>query len=107
MRSQTLYTSIASGASLSGVVGVKGAEAVGLLIPTITSAQVCLSVSQSSEDSFMRVFKTDGSSHFVINAGPGSMGIHVGDVLKSFTHAKVETLVAQADTRSFTIIVKF
>ncbi len=76
-----------------------------LMIPAINSCQAFLRGSfDTTSANFSRVSKTDGSSDFAWNVGPGPKGISLADI--SFPYVKLEFSVAQSAVRSVSILTK-
>lgn len=94
---------------LSGAVseafGIRGADAVGIGFPVITSAQAFLQVSPSSGGPFLRTLRTDGSTTAALNVGPGSVAALIDRV--PYTFARVELGVPQAAVRSLSVTTRF
>lgn len=84
---------------------ITGVGMAALMIPLVTSCQLFLRGSfDTTSANFSRISKTDGSSDFAWNAGPGPKGISLSDI--SFPYVKLEFGVAQSAVRSVTVLTK-
>ncbi|MDR7537432.1 MAG: hypothetical protein QN183_13835 [Armatimonadota bacterium] len=106
MPHQALFTTIASGATLSDVVPVIGADLFGLWAPAVTSGQVYLQGSWDPVTNFVRLTNPAGSGDWAWALGPGQRAVTLQDVAFPFPFLRLESSVAQTDTRTFVVIVK-
>ncbi|HEV8642070.1 MAG TPA: hypothetical protein VGV13_13300 [Methylomirabilota bacterium] len=106
-----VFPTIPLSGTLSSIVDVTGARAVGIWIPVISSSQVLLrgSFDQNSAD-FWPIFNQNAtpiSSRWYVDAGPGSMAVSLDvGVEFPFPFIMIETAVAQAAVRSVAVYSK-
>lgn len=106
------YPVINSGAVVSGIFPIRGAGPIGLWAPVITSANLFFQVGFTAVSAQMvRAFRphqasADAGSHWVWAAGAGSAAVQVSNIIESFAFARIESGVAQADTRTLAVIQK-
>lgn len=107
MRYQTLYTTIASGDVLSGVVAVQGAKTVGVFasIPTSCVAYIKVSYDVTSVNA-RRMTNSAGSGDWTWSVGSGMKAIDLLPAGNFVPYLRLETSVAQADTASLAVVVK-
>ncbi|MDR7401308.1 MAG: hypothetical protein QN155_03650 [Armatimonadota bacterium] len=106
MRAQVLFTRIASGATLSDPVAVKGADLFSVWAPAVTSCQVFLQGSWDPVTNFVRLTNPAGSGDWAWALGPGQRAVTLQDVAFPFPFLRLESSVAQTDTRTFAVVVK-
>jgi hypothetical protein len=103
-RVHTEFVTIASGSAVSEVFGIGNAWAAGIWAPEVTSCQAHLQVSyDTTSANFVRVQNNDGVGHWTWGIAAGSEAITLEAALMPFTLARIETSVAQADTRTFAV----
>lgn len=101
------YGVILSGSTVSDDIGIVRAALVGLLAPTITSGQLFIQGNfNTTSAGFVRIGKKDGTGDFAWSLGVGSNALNVTEEVAPFSQLRLETSVAQTDTRTFTIINK-
>ena len=104
---QLYFPTISSGAQVSDRVDLKGADLFGLWAPAITSCAMFLQGSfDVTSANFVRTLSAVGSASFEAALGPGSICVALSDSIHPFPHLKLESSVAQTDTRTFVIVVK-
>lgn len=104
---QSSFFSIPLSGTLSEIITIQPAVLIGLRFATITSAQVYVhGATTATSADFRRMFKTDGTTHYVINAGVGSCAAVGYDSLFPFAFARLETSVAQSAVTSIEVILK-
>ena len=108
MKTYQQNISISSGASVSGIISVLGAQNTGLLVHLPTSCTAYLQVSfDTTSANFRRVDKTDGSGDWTWNVGSGKAATMVKDVAGVFPYMRLETGVTQEDTTSLQAVSKY
>ena len=101
------YITVPLSASVSEPFALLGAKSVAVWSPILTSCQAFLHGSfDTTSANFVRMFKSDGSSHFIWNVGPGSGGIILPEVTWPMLHGKIVLSAAQAAVRSLAVITK-
>lgn len=113
-RSTLVYATIAQSASVSGDIALAGADLFGVWCPVVTSAanlfvQAAFATEGSSPSSanFVRAQNASGVGDWAAQIGAGSKAFTLQDPAFPFTHFRLETGVAQTDTRTFVIVTKF
>jgi hypothetical protein len=107
MRHQTKFATIASGAQLSSLVELQGADLFGLWAPTVTSGTITLRGSfDTLSANFIPLQNPAGSGDWTFAVGPGSKAITLQDVAFPFPYMKLFSSVAQTDNRSFAMPCK-
>lgn len=109
---QTL--TLAQSASVSGAVDLTAFELVGIDVPVLTSCDLYLQVAPAVDRSqtaplsasYKRLWAALGGGALTINAALGSLSFSPGALLGGFQYARVETGVAQAAARTFTVALK-
>ena len=106
MATLNFYATVVSGAAVSGNFQLARAHLAGLLFPVVTS---CAAYLQGSFDAiaanFLRLQNPLGSGDFTMATGPGSKCFGLVDV--PFENLRIEMGVAQADTRTLTLIARY
>lgn len=108
MAVSTLYATVLSGQKVSDVVAIgRSVSDWGLWSPIVTSCEAYVKVSyDTTSANYARLQNPAGSGDWTLAIGPGSNAIIPDYRLPVFTNVKLELSVAQADTRSFAIMVK-
>lgn len=110
-RFETFFTTIASGSTVSGIVALAGADLFSLWVPVLSSgSNVFLqgSYDQTSAN-FLRLTNPAGSGDWILGPGgasPGSRAVTLQDPGFGWPFLRIETSVAQTDTRTFCVLVK-
>lgn len=111
-RNHVGYAVVASGGQVSDDFAVAGLRDIAIQAPLINSCQIFLRgnfqpVNPASAD-FVRLRNPDFvvGSQWAWPVGPGSEAVVVSPVLAPFPWGRIETAVAQTDTRTFTILGK-
>jgi hypothetical protein len=103
-RLQTDFVTIASGSTVSGVFGIGNSWAAGLWAPEVTGCQLYIQVSyDTASANFKRVDYNDGQGNWAWNLGVGSRAVTIEGVAMPFSLCRLETSVAQTDTRTFAV----
>lgn len=103
---QTQQVTIPLSGTLSGLFAVRADAPWGIWCPVVTSGQLFLQGSYDpTSANHVRVLRTDGSTTWAANIGPGSVAV-VAEPRAGFSHFRLETSVAQAAARDFQISVK-
>jgi hypothetical protein len=103
-RHQSEFVTIASGSTVSNIFGISNGWATGLWAPTVTSCQIYLQVSfDTTSSNFMRVDYNDGQGNWAWNLGAGGRAVTLEGVAMPFSLCRLETSVAQTDTRTFAV----
>lgn len=105
------FAAVLSGSTVTSPIGIGNAEKIGIWAPTVTSCQLFVqgAFNQTSAN-FVRLMEanlTSPRSHFVFPVGPGSLGVMLESVVAAFPFIKLESSLAQTDTRTFGILFKF
>ena len=102
------HLNVVSGAIVSDYIGIANVKtALAFWVPAVTSCQAYLQASyDTTSANFFRIQNTAGTSTFVLTAGAGSKVFPVPVANISAPYIRLETSVAQADTRSCLAIVK-
>lgn len=108
MRQGVLSISVVSGASVSENIDLRGGRLQAIAVPTITSGDVFLQGSfNTTSANFVRVqnpnWNGPTSGDLRLATGPGSCMVMFPDNLPSPSYARIETAVAQAAPRTFSI----
>ena len=107
IRGTVFYASVASGATLSDVVELAGARFVGINVPVVTTCQLHVQAAVDANAANMRrLLSVDGSGDLALSVGTGSRHAFV-EALQGAAAMRLECGVAQADTRSFSILARF
>jgi hypothetical protein len=110
---ETKFAVIFSGSTISsGFVAVPGGILFGLWAPTITSGTVLVQGAfavpgtNPASANFVRLQNPAGSGDWTFAAGLGSKAVTLQDPAPPWPFLRLETSVAQTDTRTFAVIVK-
>lgn len=106
-RVHTTTVTIPQSGSISGDLAIIGGVKPGLLwSPVVTSCQIYMRGSfDTTSANFVPIDKTDGSTRWAWNVGPGSAAVGLESFV-SFPYMRIETSVTQANTAVFTVGVK-
>ena len=99
----TQTVTINSGALLSTNIDLRGAAAIGVAAPTITSGQLYLQVGVESGAYLGRLHNPDSQAAWFWNVAAGSASVVIAGV-HPFLHAAIEAQNSQANLRSFTVV---
>jgi|SRR3990170_2504065 len=103
---QTQTVTVPLSGTLSGLFEVRAPTPWGIWCPTVTSGQLFLQASYDpTSTNHVRVLRTDGSTTWAANIGPGSVAVEA-DPRRGFSFFRLETSVAQVAARDFQITVK-
>lgn len=102
----TQYTTIASGQTLSGIVGLSRArDTVSVWLPVVTSCQAYLQASfDTTSANFYLVQNTSSTSTFVLTAGPGTKHFSVPVSQVGAPYMRVQVSVAQTGPISLCVL---
>lgn len=104
---QVAYPTIPLSGTVSGIFGAKGATAVSIWCPLVTSTQVLVQASfDQTSANFVRVQNSTGSGDWTYSAGVGSTCITLKD-LGYFPNMRLETPTPQTGVVSFAVITQF
>ena len=104
---QIAYATIASGDTVSTTVGIANARAIGVIAPVVTSCQINIRGNFDTVSAgFMPLTNPAGSGALAWATGVGSNAINITDHALPFTYMRLESSVAQTDTRTFSIVTK-
>ena len=111
MRNQTNHFTVNSGDTVSEVVGIEGARAIGLQVPANMEA-VDLFLQggfDTTSGSFVRLESGVSSADYTwpVASATGSRGRDVTAVVAAFPKMRVELGGAVADVRTLTAVMKF
>ena len=107
IREQTFFASVASGATLSDVVELAGARFVGINVPSVTSCALHVQAAVDANAANMRrLLSVAGDGDLSFAVGPGSRYAFL-EAMQGAAAMRLECGVAQADTRSFSILARF
>lgn len=93
-----------SGAKVSQDIDLRGAHALGIIAPVVTSGQLYLQVGQTSGTYVGRLHDPSSQAAWFWNVGIGSAAVVVGAPFTPFAHAAIEMQNAQTAPRTFTVI---
>lgn len=105
MRYQTYFSTISSGATVSGIVEIKGAKSAGIVASFPNSTEAFLQVSADGV-AFARSYKPDGSGQWLWAIGSGSGAVSLQDSIIEFPFLQIETGTPMSDIASLTVVVK-
>lgn len=106
MMSHERVLTINSGAVLSDVLALRNlATVAGLVAPVITSCQLFVQMAVASGGPFTRLTAAAGSGDLTWAVGPGSKCWAPGG-LTTFPYMRIEASTAQADVRSFQLLLR-
>lgn len=107
MRTSVQLPTIAQSATVSADFALAGAEFVGIMAPVLTSCQAYLQVNYATTSAgFVRVAAIGAAADFVWLVGAGSSAMY-SEALAPFAWGRIETDVAQAAAREFSVVTKF
>ena len=98
---------IASSSKTSGVVDLEDCEILGLILPTLTSANLTFTVCATSGGTFVAL-KSKGASALSITATTGAFAVTSDDLkgLHGYRYVKIVSSETQAAKRTFTWLLK-
>lgn len=106
-RFQPLYTTISSGGTVSATLAITGARNAVLFAPVVNSCELKVRASWDDVAShFLDLYGLDGTQRWQFDVEAGSKAMPLNDI-DAVPYVRVETSVAQTDTRTFVFTVKF
>lgn len=103
----TQHITIASGQQFSGNIVLRGARAIGLFAPILTSCQLSFYGNfDTTSANFMPIGKSDGTGEFAWNAGQGSASLVLTDRVWPMANLRIRSSVPQANVRSFAVLTR-
>lgn len=103
------YTTVASGDTISGQLGVGAFRPHGLFAPASLTQQIFLQAAwDTTSANFARVQLRDGSGDWSVASATATkpVAVTLEDVLGPFSFARVELGAAATDTRTFALVTK-
>ena len=115
MREQTAHVQVNSGATVSGVAAIIGAEFVGFVLPTSIGAQVfAQAATDTLSASFARLQAETNSvgamsinGDWTVTSGNAARAISLGELVKPFPYLRFELSAAATLTHSIAVVAKY
>ena len=105
-RYQELYTTISSGGTISATLAIRRGKIAAIWTPVVTSCDLQLQGSWDTTSAhFADLFFPDGTWRWKCDIGAGGVVMPLDDAI-AVPYLRLETSVAQTDTRTFVVGVK-
>ena len=106
-RSQLQYTTVLSGQTLSSDLHLAAATFVSLYFPAVNSCSAYIQAAPTHPGSYYRVLDNNYTGELAMAIGVGLNVLHLPERLCALEHIKLETGVAQTDTRTIAIVARW